>query len=243
MFLVLFTSFCWSQDSISKVCKGKILSDSYELADIHIINKNSQRGSISTADGSFSIQAKRGDTLLFSAVHLIGLELILEDKIFENELIFVRLEIANNQLDEFVVRTFPHINAVSLGIIPKGQKRYTPAERRYNAATNSYAKIGLNTSFSADPLLNMFSGRSAMLKKALETERKEHLISRIKELFDDAFLSQKLLIPLEYLNGFRFFIVEDSNFVSTIKNENLKLATFLLGELAGKFKHNLNDQK
>lgn len=240
---ILFTSLSWSQDTITKVCKGKIITDSNQFQDIHIINLRTERGSVSSKEGYFTIQAQKGDTLVFSAVHLVGLELILDDEYWENDLLLVRMENVTEQFEEVIVQAYPNINAVSLGIIPKGQKSYTPAERRYNAASNSNSQVGLNSSFSIDPIINMFSGRTAMLKKALETEGKVHLIDKIKELFDDAFLAQKLSLPLEYLNGFRFFIVEDANFINSIKRDNKNLATFLIGELAEKYKNILLDEQ
>lgn len=241
--LMLFTSLSWSQDTISKVCKGKIITDSNQFQDIHIINLRTERGSVSSKEGYFTIQAKKGDTLVFSAVHLVGLEVVLDDENWQSDLLIVKMENVTEQFAEVIVQAYPNINAVSLGIIPKGQKSYTPAERRYNAASKSNSQVGLNTSFSVDPIINMFSGRTAMLKKALETEGKVHLIDKIKELFDDAFLTQKLSLPLEYLNGFRFFIVEDANFINSIKRDNKNLATFLIGELAEKYKNNLLDEQ
>ena len=243
-FFVLFSSLSWSQDTISKVCKGKIITDSNQFQDIHIINLRTERGSVSSKEGYFTIRAQKGDTLVFSAVHLVGLELFLNDENWHADLLIVKMENVTEQFEEVIVQAYPNINAVSLGIIPKGQKSYTPAERRYRTASNSSSQLGLNTSFSADPLLNMLSGRTAMLKKALETEAKEILIAKIKTLFDDAFLAQKLSLPLEYLNGFRFFIVEDANFINSIKRDNRNLATFLIGELAEKYKNSLlNEQK
>lgn len=242
--LMLFTSLSWSQDTITKVCKGKIITDSNQFQDIHIINLRTERGSVSTKDGYFTIQAQKGDTLIFSAVHLVGLEVVLDDENWNNELLIVKMETVSEQFEEVIVQAYPNINAVSLGIIPKGQKSYTPAERRYNAASNSNSQLGLNIAFSVDPIINMFSGRTAMLKKALDTERKVYLMDRIKELFDDVFLTQKLTLPLEYLNGFRFFIVEDANFINSIKRDNKNLATFLIGELAEKYKSSLlNENK
>ena len=66
-------------------------------------------------------------------------------------------------------------------------------------------------------------------------------LEKIKYLFDDTFLVKKLIIPLEYLNAFRFYIIEDSKFVRTLLANNTTLATFLIGELAEEYKKMLNE--
>jgi hypothetical protein len=54
------------------------------------------------------------------------------------------------------------ITAESLGIIPYGQKKYTPAERKLYTATSGGG---------IDGLLNTISGRKAMLKKKSLSKR------------------------------------------------------------------------
>ena len=48
----------------------------------------------------------------------------------------------------------------ALGKVPEEVKQYSPVERKYTTATSGRLNpIGL------DPLINLFSGRSALLKK------------------------------------------------------------------------------
>jgi hypothetical protein len=54
---------------------------------------------------------------------------------FGEELLSVQMESIMNQLDEVVIRRYSNVNAVSLGVIPAGQKSYTAAERKLKTAT------------------------------------------------------------------------------------------------------------
>ena len=71
------------------------------------------------------------------------------------------------QLDEVKVQK-SNIDAVSLGILTKPGKVYTPAERRLKTATGLYASANAGTmmggSVGLDPLINWISGRTALLK-------------------------------------------------------------------------------
>lgn len=242
-FLFLFltvSTITLAQDSL-KICKGRILAQTAHLEGIHVINLQTKRGTTTDERGNFSLFARENDTLLFSAVHLQGVEKIVEAIHLQDEILLVKMELIISQLNEVVLQSYSQINAYDLGIVSQKPKNYLPAERKYKTATDYVAQIGLSTSFSADPLLNLLSGRSAMLKKEMEVERKENLIEKIKYLFDDTFLVKKLIIPLEYLNAFRFYIVEDSKFVRTLLANNTTLATFLIGELAEEYKKILHE--
>jgi hypothetical protein len=46
----------------------------------------------------------------------------------------------------------------------------------------------------------------------------------------------KLKIPSEYVKGFEYYSVENEQFVAVLKSKNVTMASFLLGELAFKYK-------
>ena len=50
------------------IIKGSIMSDSIFVDNTHIVNKNSNKGSISNNYGEFSISVKENDTLLISGI-------------------------------------------------------------------------------------------------------------------------------------------------------------------------------
>ena len=51
----------------------------------------------------------------------------------------------------------------------------------------------------------------------------------------DYFVS-KLKIPAEYVKGFEYYSIENERFVTVLKSKNVTMTTFLIGELATKYK-------
>lgn len=216
----------WAQNPMAKIVKGKVVSSAMDLEGIYIVNLKTEVSTATENGGYFEIQAKIGDTLMFSAVQIKGKKVVLKENDFKDELFFVRLEGMINQLEEVKIIKYNNINAVALGIIPKGQKTYTPAERKLYTATTGGGILPI------DPILNWMSGRTAMLKKEIEVEKKEVLIGQIDNFFETSFFTDKLNIPKEYVKAFYYYIVEDRKFVNAMNDKNKTMATFVLGDLA-----------
>lgn len=214
---------------------GKVTADYNDLEGIYIINLKTEKATLTERGGYFSIMATVGDTLLFSAVQFKALKVVLKENDFVKELFFVKMLPLVRQLDEVIINEYKNINAVSLGIISLNTKHYSPAERKLKAASGLDGKIGLGGSMSLDPLLNWMSGRTAMLKKEVEVEKKETLMSRIEAWYEEKYFIDKLKIPQDYVKGFLFFIVEDAKFVEAMNTRNKTMATFLMNELAVKY--------
>ena len=218
--------------------KGKVTSDVSVLEGIYVINLKSEQALVTDKEGNFSILAKVGDTLLFTQGQFKEVRIGLTQKDFEQEMITVKMMPIVNQLREVIVRS--GINAVSMGIIPKGQKIYTPAERKLYTANNLNATANAGSmmggSISADPLLNWFSGRTKMLKKEVEVEKKESYMRQLENMFTIDYFVNTLKIPSEYVKGFEYFIVDNERFVTILKSKNVTMTTFLIGELATKYK-------
>ena len=127
-----------------------------------------------------------------------------------------------------------------MGIVPYGQKKYTEAERKLHTATalNPTANAGsmAGGSISADPLLNFFSGRTAMLKKEVAVEKKEAFMKLLERMFSIDHFVNRLQIPLEYVKGFEYYAVENDKFTVILNSKNKTSTEFLLAELAVKYK-------
>jgi hypothetical protein len=124
--------------------------------------------------------------------------------------------------------------------VPAGQKTYTEAERKLHTATALNATASatgmVGGSISADPLLNFFSGRTAMLKKEVAVEKKEFFMKLLEHMFSLDHFVDRLKIPLEYVKGFEYYAVENEKFTVILNSKNKTSTEFLLGELAVKYK-------
>jgi hypothetical protein len=228
----------------SKRLNGKVTADYNDLEGIYIVNLTTEKATLTERGGYFSITASVGDTLMFSAVQFKGLKVTLKESDFEKELLFVKLETLVRSLDEVRINEYKNINAVSLGIISPNTKHYTPAERKlYTATGGGKNQYGLNTKISGDAILNAISGRTAMLKKEVEVEKKETLMEKISDYYDEKYFTETLKIPQDYVKGFLFYIVEDQKFVEAVNSKNKTMATFIMNELAVKYKELLLEKK
>lgn len=239
LFLIVFSNFGWAQISNPKSLKGKVISNAIDLEGIYVTNIKTDTSTSTDKGGYFDVQAKVGDTLMFSSLQFKGKKVTLMENDFGRDLFFVKLETMVNQIEEVKIIRYNRINAISLGIIPAGQKHYTPAERRLKTAAGldatANAGIMAGGSVSLDPLLNWISGRTTMLKKEVKVEKNEFVLQKLETLFERDFFIEKLKIPSEYVNGFKYYVAEDKKFVNALNNKNKTMATFILGGLATQY--------
>ena len=231
--ILLIAQIVFSQND--SIIKGKIIVETNDNEGITIVNISNKINTISGNGGYFKIKAKINDTIMFSAIHLVGKKHIITKKDFGKDLLFIKLDIYTRHIKEIMVTNADDITAESLGLVPKGQKKYTPAERRVKTAGDFNGQFGLNTAFSIDPLLNAISGRTKQLKAELEVERKEFLQYKINANFDSELIMNQFHIPEEYVSGFVFYIVEDEELKAAAKAKNKTLISFRMSALAVDF--------
>lgn len=205
--------------------KGQIIADSVAVDGVSILNIDSQKTVFSTGDGSFIIAVKLGDVLLFSALNLETVRRKIDEKDLKSGNIKVAVFAKSILLKEVIVNE-SSISAESLGIIPYGQKKYSPAERRLYTATSGGG---------IDGLLNTISGRKAMIKKEIIVEKKEQLLAKIDMLFEDSYYIETLKIPELYIKGFQYYCIEDAAMANALRIKNKSMALFLIVKLAEKY--------
>ncbi|PAM91838.1 hypothetical protein B4N84_23720 [Flavobacterium sp. IR1] len=231
----------WSQSDERIVLSGKIVSEANDLEGVYVINAQTEETITTNSDGSFSIKAKAGETLVFSSIRFREKRILLKAENFTDLNFAVKLSMVMYQLQEVVVKNYNNINAVNLGIVPAGQRTYTPAERKLKTATAldpsaNAENMMAGGSISADPLLNFFSGRTAMLKKEVKVEKKEYFMRLLEKMFTLDHFVNRLSIPKEYVKGFEYYAVDNDKFTIILDSKNRTTTEFLLGELAVKYK-------
>lgn len=83
--------------------KGQLMVDTEDLSDIHIINKTSGRGTLSSKTGSFEIPVKVNDSLLVTGIQFYEKRLRISQNVIDNERIIIKLFTKINQLDSVAV--------------------------------------------------------------------------------------------------------------------------------------------
>lgn len=245
LFLFLLCQISFGQTDGEKLIHGKIIVESRSIAGVSVINLVNEKSTISDSNGEFFILAKADDLLVFSSVNLEYHRRQIEEEDLKQEVITIKMTAKITELEEVIVNKHPEINAVSLGISPKGIKRYTPAERRLKTAGDfkPIQLLGiLGGSLPVDPILNAISGRTTMLKKELEVEKKEGLLVQFGSLFDDNYFEKTLKIPADYIKGFQYYCIEDQKFAEVLKTKNKTKIEFLIVPLAVKFNEIISNE-
>lgn len=215
--------FCFAFLVVSaqgNMLKGKVVSGRIGVPEAFVINKASGAETKTAADGTFTITAKPGDKLVVYSTKIMVREFMLNEDSFKDMPYVISVNYKATELEEVVITKYGNINSVSLGIVPANQKRYTVAERRLRTA--GYGGIGLI------PLINVISGRMGMLKRALATEKQEMVFESIKDMYDEEDLQENFHIPKEHVNGFMYYLVENTELQVAIKAKNKTYADFLM---------------
>ena len=237
-----------AQTNVEKWINGQVtINNVSPLEGVNITNTSSKVMAVSDQYGHFSILAKEGDILSFSLINYEHLRKFINKQEFNLGSIAVNLTPKTIELDEVVINKHSNITAENLGIIPKDQVKLTTAERRLQTAGEfkPIMLLGLlGGSVPLDPLINAITGRTKMLKKDLAVERKEFLMVKLGNLFEDKYYVETLKIPEELIKGFQYYCIENPDFARSLKEKNKTMTMFLIVGLASEFnKNQANDKK
>ena len=242
--LLCFTgsNIIWSQ---TVDIYGQIESEN-DVENIHIINKTSQKFTITNAQGEFKISAKVNDTLVVSSIQnklktlIVDLETVLSKKIT------ITLEEQVNQLDEVVVGKVltgdlykdmenvegKPVNSKTLGIPSYSGKPKTQSERRVKEATTGSGIVPLF------PIINAISGRTKKLKQRVKLERQDAMMYKVKAKLSEA-LFQEDPLPEDHIMAYFYFVAEDPDFMSICKNKSDFEVLIFLKKKLGVYKEKL----
>ncbi|MHC5201918.1 hypothetical protein [Myroides sp. LJL119] len=207
--------------------QGKIVSRIKDLQGVYIANISAGSSTMSQRGGYFTISARKGDTLMFSGASFVGYQHALSSEDLNRDIILIPLERNEfyTELDEIVITK---ITSESLGLVPKGTKRLSNAEKRLYTATKGGGII------SVDAIVNMISGRTKLLKQALAYEKQEMKKEKILNFFDAEYLYNEFSIPVDYAQGFGYYASGDAQMSVLLSGETFEKdkVKSRLGELA-----------
>ncbi len=224
----LLVTFCCFGQSEKKIA-GQIVCKDVVAQGIRVLNLNTEKEAVSDFEGKFSIMAKPDDLLVFSSNNFDYMRKVIDDGDYRNGAITVTVTPKINQLEEVKINNNPNINAVSLGILSKPAKTYTPAERKLYTATTGNGLV------SFDAILNGISGRTKMLKKYVAFEKKQLQVEKIANMFSDEYYVKQLKIDESLIRGFLYYAVEDEKVVEALSQKNKFLVSFALVKVAENF--------
>ena len=239
IFFFQLTVFAYSQKQI----RGVVKVENASAEGIHITNLVSEKSTITNEKGEFWLEVKEDDLLVFSAVHLNYWRKSISENDIKNGFIEVIMTTKEQKLEEVVVTEYTKINAQDLGIIDYKPKKYTPAERRLRTAEKLkwYSPLLIPLGgMSVDGLINQISGRTNQLKKEVQIEKKELLLKKLNDWYENEFYINQLNIPKEYINGFKVFVIYDDEFINYLNSNDTINGGLCISKLANEFLTYLN---
>ncbi|MBJ2172636.1 hypothetical protein JBL43_00190 [Aureibaculum sp. A20] len=104
LYIIFFLSSIGFAQQERIIIYGNIKSDGAELENIHILNKNSKKGSITNSKGEFTIEIKEKDTLVITGIQFYYLEIPITNNHISNKILSVDLFQKTNELDEVEIK-------------------------------------------------------------------------------------------------------------------------------------------
>jgi hypothetical protein len=237
--------------------KGQVFAN-YNVEGIHVINKTSKKYTTTTALGSFEIEAKLNDTLVFSSIQYKLVAVTVSSEIMTEKKITIFLEEQINALPEITVgkvlsgdlefdvknaEVGKPIDFYDVGIIGYTGKPKTQNERRLHEADagKMIPSVGFGFSLNFYKLLNRITGRTKMLKERVRLEANDELLYKISTEFSEEFFKTHPLNE-NLVREFFYFCSEDKNFESRCKGKNAIEIYDFLEEKYIEFKKNINSK-
>ena len=210
LLLFPFVSFAQSESLLS----GKVVMDGKGLNDATILHYSSKRVKLTDSLGRFTIQAAAGDSLKISHSSTKDSIIVLSEETIVSKNILISMKDQVNTLDEAVVNYYPHLNAISLGIVQKKADPLTTSERRLRTAGDFKAIHLLSLLggvLQTDPIINKINGKTNRLKTYIELEKKMESMSILKENYQH-FMKEELLLSEEEIETLIWYFIEDKNY-------------------------------
>nr|WP_322622883.1 hypothetical protein [uncultured Flavobacterium sp.] len=211
---------------------GRVISGDMVIPGIFVIDKRTGAETKTDGSGYFTLAAKPGDRIVVYGKAIEVREFIVTENALAQNPYIMEAEFKGTELDEVTVS---RINPEKLGLAPKGQEQYTPAERRLKTATQMRVLHSLFTGggIRFDPIINAINGRARMMKKNLAVETKSNDLEQLSNMFGKDVLIRDFAIPEAHTDGFMYYAVEDKECADALKNGNkeaVKLRLIFLAE-------------
>ena len=226
----LFSASIYSQEL---TLDGRIgTTDNIDVEGINIYNLTTNKGTISDENGAFRIAVSLNDTLSISAVHIQNKTLIIGAEQLVNKNIRINLSEKLTELgtvtlrrsltgyigsDANIIPIEKPITATSIGLPNADLPQLSKTRRQLYAATSG----------PVDALVNMFSGRTKMLKKHLEFEKTTSLTLKLLEKFPESYFIDGLKIDRLKVYSFIFFCEDDPQYQTVMKQSSIEIIEFL----------------
>jgi hypothetical protein len=233
LFSMLFTMILTSQEK-RKVITGQVNFNHAVISDVHVVNKNSNQGTITNNLGIFEILVFVGDTLEFSHINLKKQDILMTKSFMNQRKIEINLQEKTYALNEISLAKPRSILYLDPEIMPpptvNARTLNLPYANSNAKKDHSILNITSGAVINLDNLINAINGTNKRRKKLQKIALEDSKLSKIRKQYTDDFFITDLHIKQENINIFLNYCVK-KNIVSAFNKKNsLKLTKILLDE-------------
>ncbi|SHJ58260.1 hypothetical protein [Aquimarina spongiae] len=221
----------------AQMLKGRVVADSIQGYAINIVNYSNLKGTTNDENGSFSIPANVGDSVVFSSVQYKVVTLKVSEEDLDNENLEIvlsakvqlldRVKVSNIELSGYLnddvgkVELLPYVDNKILGLPFSDKPQPTQVERRIYTA-----KSGI-----LERPINYLNGTLKKLKRIKALQDLDKVVYQGETSFDTSFFVIALEIPEELITDFIYYCAEDDYFKDLLVNsKKLSLMDFFKGK-------------
>jgi len=216
--LLCFLFICFSTFGQENriLISGKVKNDSIPIENVHIINKNSKKGTITNRLGQFKISVTDKDTLMISDIQYSNKIIVINQDNLLNKYLEINLLELTNELDEVIVQQFDDMSE-ELGLPNAGKKPLNKLERNLNHYSQKSTPIVILEALlfkpgGIDDVYNIISGNrkndrklKALIDEDRMTASKREYVKKIKDHFQEDFFIKSVKIDPEHINSYIFY--------------------------------------
>ncbi len=239
IFILLFTSYnIYCQNNRENIT-GKVINDSLSVENIHIINKNSGKATVSNKNGGFQIPVKISDTLIVSSIQFENKTIIISRSVINSEKLLIILFPKINQLKEVIVKKHnlsgnltTDINTTKIKNVVDQFTLGLPNAGRIPIPTidSLNFQLGLLMSINLDALYRRVNGDFKRLKKLQKLQKKDDILKNIRSSVTDKYFIESLKIPEDYIANFLFYLLSKDIIDLYKQNKKMEIINLLIHE-------------
>ncbi|MGK0414215.1 MAG: hypothetical protein ACJA1B_002437 [Polaribacter sp.] len=205
LYLLFFCSFSYGQTS-KKIISGKVFFDKEPVSDVHIVNKNSNTGTITTDFGFYEISTNIGDVLEFYHLNFKTDKIIVTKEILAQEIFKITLKIKTYELEEIIVEKQKGTFYLDIEIMPPPTVNASTLNLPYAnlRAKKNDAILQLNSGavISLSNLIGTLNGSNKRRKALIKISKEDKVLLEIRKYYTDDFFITDLNIKQKNINPF-----------------------------------------
>lgn len=219
--LIAFLFICFLAQSQENriLISGKVKNDTLPIENVHIINKNSQKGTITNRLGQFKLSVTDKDTLMISDIQYQNKIIVVNHDNLLNKYLEINLLELTNELDEVIVQQFDDMSE-ELGLPNAGKKPLNKLERNLNHYSQKSTPIVILEALlfkpgGIDDIYNIVSGNrkqdrklKALIDEDKVTSNNQKYVIQIRDHFQDDFFIKTIDIEEEHINTYIFYCLK-----------------------------------